>query len=61
MTFQILDVKIYEDQGKPKSINSKVMLSDGQSKVICMVPDKTHTTMVSLIDIDFFANFFNIL
>ena len=61
MTFQILDVKTYGEADKPKSINSKVMLSDGQSKVICMVPDKTHTSMVSLINIGFFANFVNIL
>ena len=29
MTFQILDVKTYEEQDKKSSIHTKVMLSDG--------------------------------
>ena len=44
---QVVDVAIFEGEKAKKNIKGRVTLSDGVSKVICMLPEKTHKLMVS--------------
>ena len=44
---QVVDVTIFEADKAKKNIKGRVTLSDGVSKVICMLPEKTYNTMVS--------------
>ena len=45
---QVVDVTIFSADKAKKNIKGRVTLSDGVSKVICMLPEKTFDTMVSL-------------
>lgn len=47
VTVQVVDVTIFEADKAKKNIKGRVTLSDGVSKVICMLPEKTYNTMVS--------------
>ena len=45
---QVIDVTIFEAEKAKKNIKGRVTLSDGVSKVICMLPEKTFNLMVSV-------------
>lgn len=47
LAVQVVDVTIFEADKAKKNIKGRVTLSDGVSKVICMLPDKTFNSMVS--------------
>lgn len=47
MAVQVVDVAIFDGEKAKKNIKGRVTLSDGVSKVICMLPDKTYNGMVS--------------
>ena len=40
MTLQVLDLRIYSAEEKRKNIAARVYLSDGISRVVCLIPDK---------------------
>ena len=44
---QLVDVTIFSADKAKKNIKGRVTLSDGVSKVICMLPEKTYNLMVS--------------
>lgn len=44
---QLVDVTIFSADKAKKNIKGRVTLSDGVSKVICMLPEKTYNSMVS--------------
>ena len=44
---QVVDVTIFGPDKAKKNIKGRVTLSDGVSKVICMLPEKTYDQMVS--------------
>lgn len=46
MAVQVVDVAIFDGEKAKKNIKGRVTLSDGVSKVICMLPDKTYNGMV---------------
>ena len=45
MTVQIIDVTIFDEE--KKNIRGRLHLSDGVSRMICMIPDKVYTQMES--------------
>lgn len=45
LAVQVVDVTIFEADKAKKNIKGRVTLSDGVSKVICMLPDKTFNSM----------------
>ena len=45
---QVVDVCIFQGEKAKKNIKGRVVLSDGVSKVTCMLPDKTFNLMVSV-------------
>ena len=45
---QVVDVVIFQGEKAKKNIKGRVALSDGVSKVTCMLPDKTFNLMVSV-------------
>ena len=47
LALQVVDVNIFEAEKAKKNIKGRVTLSDGVSKVIAMLPDKTYSTIVS--------------
>ena len=47
LAVQVVDVSIFSADKAKKNIKGRVTLSDGFSKVICMLPDKTYNLMVS--------------
>ncbi len=47
LVVQVVDATIFEGEKAKKNIKGRVTLSDGVSKVICMLPEKTHKLMVS--------------
>lgn len=44
---QVVDVTIFGADKAKKNIKGRVTLSDGVSKVICMLPEKTYEQLVS--------------
>ena len=46
---QVVDATIFDADKQKKNIKGRVTLSDGTSKVICMLPEKTFNQMVSLL------------
>lgn len=46
---QIVDVCIFTGEKAKKNIKGRVVLSDGVSKVTCMLPEKTFNSMVSAV------------
>ena len=46
---QVVDATIFGPEQAKKNIKGRVTLSDGVSKVLCMLPEKTYNAMVSLI------------
>ena len=46
---QVVDVVIFQGEKAKKNIKGRVALSDGVSKVTCMLPDKTFNSMVSVV------------
>lgn len=46
---QIVDMTIFGPDHAKKNIKGRVSLSDGVSKIICMIPDKVYTAMVSFL------------
>jgi len=47
LAVQVADVTIFGADKAKKNIKGRVTLSDGVSKVICMLPEKTYNAMVS--------------
>ena len=45
---QIVDVCIFTGDKAKKNIKGRIVLSDGVSKITCMLPEKTFNTMVSM-------------
>ena len=45
---QVVDATIFEADKQKKNIKGRVTLSDGVSKVICMLPEKTFNAIVSI-------------
>ena len=45
MVFQIIDVTIFDEE--KKNIRGRLHLSDGVSRMICMIPDKVYQQMES--------------
>lgn len=43
---QVVDVTIFDGEKARKNIKGRVTLSDGVSKVICMLPEKTYNAIV---------------
>lgn len=48
MAVQVVDMTIFGPDHAKKNIKGRVSLSDGVSKMVCMVPDKVYNAMVSL-------------
>ena len=48
VTVQVVDVSIFSPEKAKKNIKGRVTLSDGSSKVICMLPESTFNSMVSI-------------
>ena len=48
MAFQVTDVTIFTAESQKKNIKGRVTLSDGVSKMICMLPDKVYNMIVSI-------------
>jgi len=44
---QVVDMTIFGPDHAKKNIKGRVSLSDGVSKLICMLPDKVYNAMVS--------------
>ena len=42
LVLQVIDVTIFDAEKAKKNIKGRVSLSDGVSKVICMLPEKTY-------------------
>ena len=42
VTIQVVDAKIFEGENARKNIKAKISLSDGVSKMICMISDKAY-------------------
>ena len=42
LVLQVIDVTIFDADKAKKNIKGRVSLSDGVSKVICMLPEKTY-------------------
>ena len=49
VTVQLVDVKLFDGENARKNIKAKICLSDGVSKVICMISDKAFNQFVSKI------------
>mmetsp|Transcript_26590 Transcript_26590/g.35567 ORF Transcript_26590/g.35567 Transcript_26590/m.35567 type:complete len:147 (+) Transcript_26590:99-539(+) len=47
VTLQVVEVNIFSAEKARKNIKGRVSLSDGVSRVICMLPEKTYDSMVS--------------
>ena len=47
MALQVVEVSIFGPEKAKKNIKGRVSLSDGVSKMICMIPDKVYFQMVS--------------
>ena len=47
LAVQVVDMTIFGPDHAKKNIKGRVCLSDGVSKIICMVPDKVYNAMVS--------------
>ena len=47
LVLQVVDVTIFDAEKAKKNIKGRVSLSDGVTKVICMLPEKTYNLMVS--------------
>ena len=47
ITLQVVEVTIFTAENAKKNIKGKVCLSDGVSKMICMIPDKVHASMTA--------------
>lgn len=47
MTLQLIDVTVYSEADMKKSIKSRIILSDGNSKITAMVAEKTFASFVS--------------
>jgi len=47
LVVQVVDATIFEGEKAKKNIKGRVTLSDGVSKVICMLPEKTHKLMTA--------------
>lgn len=45
---QVVDATIFDADKQKKNIKGRVTLSDGVSKVICMLPEKTFNAIVSI-------------
>ena len=50
VTLQLVDVKLFEAENARKNIKAKISLSDGVSKMICMISDKAFNQFVSVDD-----------
>jgi hypothetical protein len=46
MILQIVDMTVFTEQDMKKNIKARIHLSDGASKVTCMVADKTFASFV---------------
>ena len=46
IALQIIDVTMFTAENAKKNIKCRVSLSDGVSKMVCMVPDKTYNNLV---------------
>jgi len=44
---QVVDVTIFDGEKARKNIKGRVTLSDGVSKVICMLPEKTYNAIIA--------------
>ena len=47
ITLQVVEVTIFGAENAKKNIKGKVCISDGVSKMICMIPDKVHAAMAA--------------
>lgn len=47
MTLQIADINIFSEQDMKKNIKARLQVSDGNSRIVAMLPDKTHQSLVS--------------
>ena len=45
MALQVVEVTLFTAENARKSIKGKVTISDGVSKMICMLPDKVYNMM----------------
>ncbi len=46
MTLQVVEIMLYSDADVKKGIKARIVLSDGNNTVICMVMEKTYSAMV---------------
>jgi hypothetical protein len=47
MILQILDLTVFSEADMKKNIKARVQISDGNSKITCMIADKTFANFVS--------------
>ena len=47
LVVQVVDATIFGPEQAKKNIKGRVTLSDGVSRVLCMLPEKTYNAMVS--------------
>jgi len=45
MTLQIADINIFSEQDMKKNIKARLQVSDGNSRIVAMLPDKTHQSL----------------
>jgi len=45
MILQIADINIFSEQDMKKNIKARLSLSDGNSRIVAMLPDKTHQAL----------------
>ena len=48
LVVQVVDATIFGPEQAKKNIKGRVTLSDGVSRILCMLPEKTYNTMVSV-------------
>ena len=49
LVVQVVDATIFGPEQAKKNIKGRVTLSDGVSRVLCMLPEKTYNAMVSVL------------
>ena len=54
---QVVDVTIFTPENAKKNIKGKVSISDGVSKMICMLPDKVYNLMAAAGNGEIIRNF----
>ena len=47
VTLQVVEVRMFTAENARKNIKAKIVISDGVSRMICMISDKAYNALVS--------------